>query len=112
MTLQRLRHRSGRAAMARVPDRPAPISLIGPQIEAARAVWIAVEEQDRHHVRLEYDARDRDQWLAVDQLLDVAYTRSTVEGDRSFESAPNNWIVIHFDYGACGGEAKPNGPDR
>ena len=104
MTLHRLRHRGARAALARVPERPPAVSVIRPQIENARQVGVTVEELDGQHVRLTYDARDRDHWLAVDEVSDAAYSRSTIEGDRSFDSAPSNWIVIHFDYGACGSE--------
>ena len=101
MTLHRLRRRSDRAALARVPDRPPAISLIGPQIGSARRVGVTVKELDGQHVRLDYDARDRDAWLAVDELDDAARGRSTIEGDQSFESAPSNWIIIHFHYGSC-----------
>ena len=86
------------------------MSLIRPHIEAARVVGVTVEELDGQHILVSYDARNRDQWLAVDQLHDSAYGRSTIEGDLSFESAPDNWIVIHFDYGACGGKARPIPP--
>jgi len=103
MALHRLRHRSGRAALARVPDRPPAVLLIQPQLDSARRVGVTVDELDGQHVRLNYDARDRDAWLAVDELCDALRGRSTIEGDRSFESAPSNWLMIHFDYGACGG---------
>ena len=109
MTLHRLRNRKNRAELARVPERPTPVSLIRPQLEAARAVGVTADELDARHVLLNYDARDREQWLAVDQLQDATYGRSTTEGDRSFESSPNNWIVIHFDYGACAGDWPPSG---
>jgi hypothetical protein len=56
---------------------------------------------DQMHVQLRYDARDRDAWLAVDDLAEAVRGRSTVEGDWSFASAPENWLVIHFDYEAC-----------
>jgi hypothetical protein len=104
MTLHGLRRRGARAARARVPERPAPISLIRPHIEAARVAGVRVAELDRQHVLLSYDARNRDQWLAVDRLHDAARSRSTIEGDSSFASAPGNWIVIHFDHGACARE--------
>ncbi len=112
MTVHRLRHRRDRAALARVPDRPPAVSLIQRQIESARQVGVAVDELDAQHVRLHYDARDRDAWLAVDDLCDAVRGRSTVEGDRSFESAPGNWLVIHFDYGACGLELRPGVPEN
>lgn len=116
MTPHRLRHRSDRAALARVPDRPPAVSLIQPQIDSARRVGVTVDELDRQHVRLKYDARDRDAWLAVDDLYDAVRGRSIIEGDRSFGSAPNNLLIIHFDYGACGLRLRPgvpeNGPDQ
>ena len=104
MTLDRLRHRSARAALARVPERPGGLSVIRPQIDVARQAGVTVDELDGQHVLLMYDARDRDHWLAVDEVYDAAYRRSTIEGDGSFDSAPRNWMVIHFDYGACGSE--------
>ena len=102
MTLTRLRQRRARVALARVPERPSAISMIRPQIEIARGVGVTVDELDRQHVTLTYDARDRDHWLAAEDIYDAVYTRSTIEGDRSFDSAPHNWLHIHFDYGACG----------
>ena len=107
MTLHRLRHRSDRAALARVPDRPPAISLIEPQFDSARRVGVTVEELDAQHVRLNYDARDRDAWLAVDELNDAVRSRSTIEGDWSFDSAPSNWLIIHFDYGSCALKLRP-----
>lgn len=104
MTLHRLRNRQSRAALARVPDRPTPVSLIRPQLDAARAAGVTADELDARHILLSYDARDREQWLAVDEIREVTISSSTIEGDRAFESAPNNWVVIHFDYGACAGE--------
>jgi hypothetical protein len=92
-------------AVARVPERPSAISVIRPQIEIARGVGVTVDELDRQHILLNYDARDRDQWLAADEIYDAVYTRSTTEGDRSFDSAPRNWLLVHFDYGACGLDA-------
>ena len=92
MTLHRLRNRKNRTELARVPERPTPVSLIRAHLEAARAVGVTADELDARHVLLSYDARDREQWLAVDQLQDATYGRSTTEGDRSFESSPNNWI--------------------
>ena len=109
MTLHRLRNRRSRAALARVPERPSPVSMIRPHLDAARAVGVTADELDARHVLLSYDARDREQWLAVDQLRDATYSSSTIEGDRAFESAPNNWLVIHFDYGACAGEWPSSG---
>ena len=102
LTLNRLRQRSARVAVARVPERPPAVSMIRPQIEIARGVGVTVDELDGRHVMLNYDARDRDHWLAADAICDAVFTRSTIEGDRSFDSAPRNWLLIHFDYGACG----------
>ena len=102
MTLHRLRQRGARAALARVPERPPALAVIRAQMEIARRVGVTVDELDSQHVRMTYDARDLDQWLAVDEIYDAVYRRSTMEGDWSFDSAPSNWIVIHFDYGTCG----------
>ncbi|MGQ0608500.1 MAG: hypothetical protein ACT4OQ_08570 [Chloroflexota bacterium] len=110
MTLHRLRRRNDRAALARVPDRPPAVSLIQTQIDSARRVGVMVEELDGQHLRLNYDARDRDAWLAVDELDDAVRGRSTSEGNRSFDSAPSNWLIIHFDYGACGLKLRPDVP--
>ena len=112
MTLHRLRHRSDRAALARVPDRPPAVSLIQPQADSARRVGVTVDVLDEQHVRLNYDAVDRDAWLAVDDLYDAVRGRSMIEGDRSFDSAPSNWLIIHFDYGACGLKLRPGVPDN
>lgn len=109
MTLHRLRNRRSRAALARVPERPAPVSVIRPHLDAARVVGVHADELDARHVLLSYDARNREQWLAVDQVREATLSSSTIEGDRSFESAPNNWVVIHFDYGACAGEWPSSG---
>ena len=111
MTLHRLRHRDARAALARVPERPPAVSVIRPQIEIARQAGVTVEQLDAQHVLLTYDSRDRDHWLAVDEVSDAVYSRSTIEGDGSFDSAPNNWMVIHFDYGACGSKDRRDAPD-
>ena len=102
LTLNRLRQRSARVAAARVPERPSAMSTIRTQIEIARGVGVTIEEVDGEHVMLTYDARDRDHWLAADEIYDAVYTLSTIEGDRSFDSAPRNWLLVHFDYGACG----------
>ena len=109
MTPHRLRHRSDRVALARVPDRPPAVSLIQPQIDTARRAGVIVDEVDGQHVRLNYDARNRRAWLAVDELYDAVRGRSTIEGDRSFDLAPGNWLIIHFDYGACGSQTGPHG---
>ena len=59
--------------------------------EIARGVGVTVEELDSEHVMLTYDARDRDHWLAADEIYDAVYTRSTIEGDGSFDSARQIW---------------------
>ena len=107
MTLHRLRSRSTRAELARVPERPTPLSLIRPHLVEARTVGVKADELDRQHILVNYDARNRDQWLAVDRLADAVRRLSTIEGERSFEVAPNNWLVVHFDYGACADERHP-----
>ena len=109
MTLHRLRHRGARAALARVPERPPAIAVIRPQVEIARQFGVHVEELDDQHVRLTYDARDRDHWLAIDALSEAVYRHCTIEGDGSFDSAPSNWMVIHFDYGACDSKDRNDG---
>ena len=111
MGLHRLRQRGARAALARVPERPPAFEMIRPQVDMARRAGVTVDELDAQHVLLTYDARDREQWLAVDELYDAAYPRSTIEADGSFDSAPGNWMVIHFDYGACG-MTRPDEPER
>jgi len=112
LTLHRLRHRSDRVALARVPDRPPAVSLIQPQIDSARRAGVTVDEVDGQHVGLNYDARDRSAWLAVDELYDAVRGRSTIEGDRSFDLAPSNWLIIHFDYGACRLKLPPVVPEN
>lgn len=77
--------------------------MLRPQLDAARSVGVKADVFDPRHILVNYDARNRDQWLAVDRLHEAARSRSTIEGDWSFASAPNNWIVVHFDYGACAG---------
>lgn len=111
MALHRMRQRGARAALARVPERPSALLVIRPQVEMARHAGVTVDEPDGHHLLLTYDARDRDQWLAVDGLYDAAYPRSTIEADGAFDSAPGNWMIIHFDYGACG-MTRPDVPER
>ena len=83
------------------------LSLIQPQIEMARQAGVTVDVVDERHVKVNYDARDREAWLAVDELSDAARGRSTIEGDWSFTSAPDNWLIIHFDFGACRRNAAP-----
>ena len=96
------RNRRARADLARVPRRPPPVSTIRSLLNDARSVGVRVEEVDEHHVWVAYDARDRDHWLAVDAVYDAVRVRSLVEGDGAFPSGPDNWMLIHFDYGACG----------
>ena len=75
VALHRLRQRGSRAVLARVPERPPAHLMIRPQVEMARGAGVAVDELDAHHVLLPDDARDRDQWLAVDEVYDAAYPR-------------------------------------
>ena len=96
------RYRRARADLARVPKRPSPMSAIRSILDDARGVGVRVQELDEHHVWLAYDARDHDHWLAVDAIYEAVHARSMVEGDEAFLSGPGNWMVIHFDYGACG----------
>ena len=112
MTLHRLRHRRDRAALARVPDRPPAVSLIEPHIDRARRVGVTVDQLDGQHVRLNYDARDREAWLAVDEISDAVRGWSTIEGDWSFDSSPDNWLTIHFDYGSCELKLRPGLPEN
>jgi hypothetical protein len=81
--------------------------MIEPHIDNARRVGVTVDALDGQHVRLNYDARDRDAWLAVDELCDAVRGRSTIEGDWSFDSGPSNWLIIHFDYGSCELKLRP-----
>jgi hypothetical protein len=78
------------------------VSAIRSLLDHARGAGVAVTEVDEHHVWLAYDARDHDHWLAVDAIYEAAHARSTVQGDGAFLSGPRNWMLIHFDYGACG----------
>jgi hypothetical protein len=111
MPLDRLRRRASRAALARVPERQPALARLQPMIDPAREAGVIVDELDRYHVLLSYDARDRDQFLAVDGLYDATYQHSTIEGDWALSSAPNNWMVIHFDYGTCRMKARAGVPE-
>lgn len=83
-------------------ERPDTRARIEPLLVRARATGVAVEELDRQHVRLRYDACLHDQWLAVDDLYETVRAYATLEGEGRFEAAPRNWMVIHLDGTACG----------
>ena len=95
------RNRRARADFARVAKRPPPLSAIRSLLDGARGAGVGVEEVDEQHLRLAYDARDHDHWLAVDAIYEAVQARSTIEGDPAFLSGPDNWMLIHFDYGTC-----------
>jgi pyrroloquinoline quinone (PQQ) biosynthesis protein C len=97
-----------RAELARVPARPIGVARIEPLLEAARASGVSVEEIDAEHVRLRYDAREHDQFVAIDNLYDATHDQGSLEGDGKFETSPNNWMVIHFDYATCGTSFEPD----
>jgi arabinogalactan endo-1,4-beta-galactosidase len=59
-------------------------------------------------VRLRYDASVREQWLAIDDLIDAVDAHASLEGDGLFESAPDNWVAVHFDHGTCGRSRTPS----
>ena len=109
--LWRLRH--GRKApdrrdqLARVPKRPIGVDRIRPLLEVARAAGVLVEELDTEHVRLRYDAREHDQFIAIDNIYDAVHDQSSLEGDGRFDVAPDNWMVIHLDYATCGTSFAP-----
>lgn len=94
-----------------VPRRREPRPEIASLLREARDAGVAVEELDADHVRLRYDATVREHWLAVDRLYDAVRHHSAVEGDGTFECAPLNWVVVHFDDAACGESRRPpSGP--
>lgn len=76
-------------------------------LEALRASGATVEELDADHVRVLYDASNREQWIAIDDLCDAVAGHATLEGEGLFESAPNNWVAIHFDRATCGRSRRP-----
>ena len=96
-----------RAELARVPERPRGVSRIQPLLDAARAAGVLVEELDDEHVRLSYDARERDQWLAAEDVYEAVHEQASLEGDGRTEAAPDNWMAIHFDYSTCGRSLAP-----
>ena len=96
-----------RAELARVPHRPRGVSRIQPLLDAARAAGVLVEELDDEHVRLSYDARERDQWLAAEDVYEAVHEQASLEGDGRTEAAPDNWMAIHFDYSTCGRSLAP-----
>lgn len=104
--LWRLRRRSRRAPdrraeLARVPERPRGVNRIQPLLETAREAGVSVEELDEDHVRLRYDALERDQWLAVEAIYDAVQELASLEGDGHTDAAPHNWMGIHFDFSSC-----------
>jgi hypothetical protein len=110
--LWRLRRRSRRAPdrraeLARIPERPKGVNRIQPLLDTAREAGVAVEEIDEEHVRLRYDARMRDQWLAVEAIYDAVQELASLEGDGLTDAAPDNWMVVHFDFASCGESLKP-----
>ena len=75
--------------------------------EAVRASGATVEDLDPDHVRVLYDASNREQWIAIDDLCDAVAGHAALEGEGMFDSAPNNWVAIHFDNAACGESRRP-----
>ncbi len=71
-------------------------------LETARAAGVQVEEIDEEHVRLRYDALERDQWLALEAIYEAVHEHASLEGDGHTDAAPNNWMVVHFDFASCG----------
>ena len=96
-----------RAELARVPERPRGVSRIQTLLDSAQAVGIWVEELDEEHVRLSYDARERDQWLAAEAIYEAVHEHASLEGDGRTEAAPGNWMAIHFDFATCGKSFAP-----
>ncbi|MEP7082315.1 MAG: hypothetical protein ABI841_04980 [Chloroflexota bacterium] len=84
------------------------MSKIQPQLDAARAAGVTVEDIDEDHVRLSYDARERDQWLAAEDVYEAVHELASLEGDGRTEAAPNNWMAIHFDFSTCGKTFAPD----
>jgi hypothetical protein len=76
-------------------------------LETARAAGVQVEEIDEEHVRLRYDALERDQWLAVEEIYESVHEHASLEGDGHTDAAPNNWMVVHFDFASCGKSLGP-----
>ena len=96
-----------RAELARVPERPRGVSRIQPLLDAARAAGVLVEDIDEDHVRLSYDASERDQWLAAEDVYEAVHEHASLEGDGRTEAAPDNWMAIHFDFSTCGKSFAP-----
>lgn len=90
-----------RAELARVPERPRGAGKIQPLLEQASAAGVVVEEIDEEHVRLRYDARERDQWLVAEDIYEAVHDHASLEGEGRTEAAPDNWMVIHFDFATC-----------
>jgi hypothetical protein len=105
--LRRTRHVLHRRALARIPERPSAIARVQPLLDRARDAGIVVEELDAQHVRLRYDSRLRDQWLIVDEVFEAVRDHATVAGDGQTDAAPDNWMIVHFDFGSCGQSFAP-----
>ncbi len=90
-----------RAELARVPERPRGVGKIQPLLDRATAAGALVEEIDEEHVRVRYDARERDQWLVAEDIYEAVHDQASLEGDGRTEAAPDNWMVIHFDFATC-----------
>jgi len=105
--LRRGRHVLDRRALARVPDRPSAIARVQPLLDRAREAAIVVDELDPQHVRLRYDSRERDQWLVIDEIFEAVHDHATCAGEGQTDAAPENWMVIHFDFGSCGESFSP-----
>ena len=76
-------------------------------LDAARGAGIVGEELDDEHVRLSYDARERDQWLVAEDIYEAVHEQASLEGDGRTEAAPDNWMAIHFDFSTCGKTLAP-----
>lgn len=109
---RRTRHGNDRRAeLARVPERPRGVNRVQPLLDAARAAGVSVEELDEEHVRLRYDARERDQWLAIEAIYEAVHDHASLEGDGHTDAAPDNWMVVHFDFASCGTSFAPGAED-
>jgi len=90
-----------------VPERPRGVSKIQALLDRASAAGVLVEELDEEHVRLRYDARERDQWLVTEDIYEAVHDNASLEGEGRTEAAPDNWMVIHFDFATCGRSFAP-----
>lgn len=90
-------------------QRSTPRPDIAALLDATRQSGATIEQLDDDHVRVLYDASNREQWIAIDDLSDAVAGHAALEGDGMFESAPNNWVVVHFDDATCGESRAPSG---